>query len=202
MPAYAIIPAAGRSARMGRAKLLLPWAGRTLIEHVIDAWRRGGVDARIVVVHPDDMQLADVCRAAGATVCVPATPPTEMKDSVQAGLSLAKQLFEPVDDDAWLLAPADLPLLSASLIGMLMAAYSQSKCPIVAPRLPNGRTGHPVLFSWRLAAAVTEVNGGVKELLERHPVKFVEWQDVDAFADIDTLNEYRHLQNRYDPNRS
>ena len=184
---------------MGRAKLLLSWAGRTLIEHVLDSWRLGGVDARIVVVHPEDVQLADVCRAAGATVCVPATPPPEMKDSVQAGLSLVKQLFEPADDNAWLLAPADLPLLSASLICMLMEVYSQSKTPIVAPRLPNGRTGHPVLFSWRLSAEVTELRGGVKELLERHRVSFVEWHNADAFADVDTLGEYHHLQNRYDP---
>ena len=199
MRTYAIIPAAGQSARMGRAKLLLPWGNRSLIEHVLDAWRQGGVDARIVVVHPKDVQLADVCRAAGATVCVPATPPPEMKDSVQAGLTHAKQLFEPADDDAWLLAPADLPLLSAELIRMLIELSSQSKSPIVAPRLPNGRSGHPVLFSWGLSREVGQLTCGVKELLDRHPVKFVEWPDADAFTDVDTLEDYQSLQNRYDP---
>ncbi len=40
---FALIPAAGKSARMGRPKLTLPLGGRTVLEHVVTALRRGGV---------------------------------------------------------------------------------------------------------------------------------------------------------------
>ncbi len=44
----AIVTAAGRSARMGRPKALLPWGGRTLIEHQCAAL--GGLAEVVVVV--------------------------------------------------------------------------------------------------------------------------------------------------------
>lgn len=198
MQTFAIIPAAGRSARMGRAKLLLPWGNHTLIEHVLETWRQGGVDQRVVVVQSADEQLAAICRQAGATICVPSTLLEQMKDSVHAGLRHAEELFHPADEDAWLLAPADLPLLSPTLIRSLIDRYEASRDPIVAPRLPDGRRGHPVLFAWRLAREIPQLSGGVNQLLDRHNVGFVDWQDADAFEDIDTDDDYRRLHNRYD----
>ena len=50
----AVVPAAGRSARMGRAKLLLPIDGTTIIARVVTALRRGGADRVIVVAPPAD----------------------------------------------------------------------------------------------------------------------------------------------------
>jgi molybdenum cofactor cytidylyltransferase len=199
MQTIAIIPAAGLSQRMGCEKLLLPWRGHTLIEHVLDVWRQGGVDAQIVVVHPANVRLADVCRNAGAMVCIPATPPPQMKHSVIAGLRLAVERLAPRDLDAWLLAPADMPLLSALLVRALVEKYSHSQCSIVSPRSADGRTGHPVLFSWRLAREVAHLPNGLNELLHRHPVAYVEWQDADAFIDVDTQDDYDRLRNRYDP---
>ncbi len=182
---------------MGQPKLLLPWGQHALIEQVLDSWRQGGVETRIVVVHPEDRQLADVCRAAGATVCLPAAPPLEMKDSVWAALSLASQLFPVADDDAWLLAPADMPFLSADLIRTLVGVYARGESSIIVPRLPSGRTGHPVLFAWRHAFETEQLAQGVNELLLRHSVTYVEWHDAGAFADVDTFDDYRRLQSRH-----
>jgi molybdenum cofactor cytidylyltransferase len=41
--AFAIIPAAGESRRMGEPKLLLPVNGRPLIAHTISAWLSAGL---------------------------------------------------------------------------------------------------------------------------------------------------------------
>ena len=79
---FAIVPAAGRSATMGEPKLLLPWTGRPLIEHVLSEWRASRASRMIVVVHPDDVALADVCRGNEANVVVPEVPPPDMKSSV------------------------------------------------------------------------------------------------------------------------
>src|ERR1019366_4402288 len=37
-----IILAAGRSARMGRPKLLLPWGGTSVLGHLIEQWQAAG----------------------------------------------------------------------------------------------------------------------------------------------------------------
>src|SRR3954447_6428415 len=60
---FAIVPAAGNSARMGTPKLLLPLAGRPLIAHVIEAWERSSVDRIVVVIRPDDKALAEAVKS-------------------------------------------------------------------------------------------------------------------------------------------
>ena len=79
---FAIVPAAGRSVRMGEPKLLLPWGETTIIESVLAAWRASRVARIVVVVHPEDTRLAELCRAASAMVIQPEIPPPDMKASV------------------------------------------------------------------------------------------------------------------------
>ena len=50
---FGLIPAAGKSRRMGRPKLTLPLAARTVLEAVLDTVRQGGVETVLVVVGPD-----------------------------------------------------------------------------------------------------------------------------------------------------
>src|SRR5207237_3552168 len=53
----ALIPAAGKSTRMGRPKLALPLGGRTVLEHVVAALRDAGVEHVLVVVGPHVPEL-------------------------------------------------------------------------------------------------------------------------------------------------
>ena len=87
MQSFAIIPAAGRSQRMGQPKLLLPWGERTIIEHVLGVWRASRVTQVVLIVHPQDARLAELGRGCGAVVVQPADAPREMKVSVQIGLA-------------------------------------------------------------------------------------------------------------------
>src|SRR5688500_5963836 len=116
MRSFAIIPSAGRSVRMGQPKLLLRWGQTTIIEHVLAAWRAGGVTSTVIVVRSDDHELARVARDAGAHVVVPDVPPPQMKDSVEAGLQFIARNFQPGPGDIWLMAPADVPNLAANVI--------------------------------------------------------------------------------------
>ena len=68
---FGIVPAAGHSRRMGQPKLKMPWGGLTVIEQVVAAWRRGGVDHVMAVVRADDAELARMCDQAGAIVVSP-----------------------------------------------------------------------------------------------------------------------------------
>lgn len=203
MQSFAIIPAAGRSQRMGQPKLLLPWGHVTVIEHVLGVWRASRVDRVIIVVHPLDTRLAELATAAGAEVIRPTTPPSEMKESVRIALEAETQ-YRPQPTDAWLLAPADMPGLSTATIDAVIGAYEAGldrdvqAAQIWAPRC-RGRRGHPVLFSWSLADAVPRLaaHEGLNALLTRHAVEHVEAAEDSIFEDLDTPEDYDRLRARY-----
>ena len=197
---FAIVPAAGRSQRMGQAKLLLPWGRHTIIEQVLAAWRASQVDKVVVVTHPDDAILADVCKHAGAEVVVAEIPPPDMKASVLLGLVHIRQFYAPQAHDAWLVAPADLPLLSSAAIDAAIAAHDPTQPRIVVPVDTTGNHGHPVLFPWPMAVEVASLaeDAGLKALLQSHELRTVALPGgVDA-PDVDTPDEYRRLRDRYD----
>ena len=108
---------------MGRPKLLLPWRGKTVIETVLGAWRASGVSHVVMTVRAEDVELAALGRAAGAETVVVSPPPPDMKASVLAGLDYLADKYQPQPIDAWLLAPADMPLLSPQVIDVLLAAW-------------------------------------------------------------------------------
>ena len=192
--AFAIVPAAGRSARMGRPKLLLPWREGSVIESQLQAWRASRVAAVVVVVHPDDGKLAEVCRRAGAEVVVPDAAPPTMKASVLHGLEYIGGRYAPSASDAWLLAPADMPMLGSELINRILAAYDPNQPRIIMPEC-QGERGHPVLFPWWL---VEEVRGlspeeGLNVLRRRHGAEQILVADRGALVDIDTPGDYQRL---------
>jgi molybdenum cofactor cytidylyltransferase len=203
MKTFAIIPAAGRSRRMGRPKLLLPWGTTTVIEHVLGVWRASRVDRVIMVVHPLDTRLAELATAAGAHVIGPTPPPSAMKESVRIALAFAAE-SRPQPSDAWLLAPADMPGLSAATIDALIDAYEAGlrrggqASQIWAPRC-RGKRGHPVLLSWSLADEVPRLaaHEGLNALVGRHPVEYVEAAEDSVFEDFDTPEDYERLRARH-----
>jgi len=205
---FGIIPAAGLSRRMGRPKLIMPWGHSTVIEHVVAAWRRSGVDDVVAVVKADDTELRALCEAAGAMVVSPVPPPPEMKDSVMAAVDAITGQFQPNDDAVWLLAPADMPRLASAVIDALLAAHDVAEPTILVPthRLPAAsqagatpasKRGHPVLFPWPLAAKLVTLgdDAGVNALLKRWPVREVAVEQSSILDDLDTLDDYRRLSN-------
>src|SRR5436309_15902360 len=113
---YAVVPAGGRSTRMGRPKLALPLGDRTVIEHVVAALRAGGADRVLVVVGPHTPELAPLASAAGADVCRLPEATADMRATVEHGLRWLEENCRLRPDDAWLLAPADHPTLDAGVV--------------------------------------------------------------------------------------
>ena len=198
--AFAIIPAAGRSQRMGQPKLLLPLAGRTIIEHVVAAWRDSRVQEIVVVVSGENEPVARLCRTLPCHVVVPPTPPADMKASVGYGLRFIEDRFSPEPQDAWLVAPADLPTLSAAVINAVIEAYDPSHPAIVVPK-HGSRRGHPVLFPWALAGDALALPDGMslKDLMERPEVIEVPLPKEQRPDDVDTPQDYRNLLQRHKP---
>lgn len=193
--AFAVLPCAGRSARMGRPKLLLPWKGRLVIEAVLDAWRSSRVEEIVAVVHPDDHALAKVCRSHGATTLAPDAPPPDMKASIQFGLQWLSAHRRPTEADVWLTAPADMPLLPGEAVDLLLAAHHPSAPGILAPTY-QGRKGHPVLFPWPLVTEVLSLpaDKGLNLITSRQPVVEIDCPWPGILADLDTPDDYQRLR--------
>ena len=193
--AFAIVPAAGHSVRMGQPKLLIDLAGKPLVRHVLDAWRQSKVEAIVVVMRQDDAALAAVVAAAGAGIVMPATDPPDMKSSIRCGLEFIELTYQPQPHDVWLVAPADMPGLSPKVIDLLIAGAEEMPGRILIPTLA-GLSGHPVLLPWPLAKAVENLheNEGLNALLAAHdplllPCDVVADETNTAFADLDTPDD-------------
>jgi molybdenum cofactor cytidylyltransferase len=195
--AFAIVPAAGDSLRMQRPKLLLQWQGKLLIEHVLAAWKASQVRATVVVIRPDDQELATAVERAGAVVVRPPLPPPDMRASVSFGLGEIRRLFEPHAHDAWLVAPGDLPRLSTPVVDRLIGEHLLQPDAALVP-VAGLRRGHPVLFPWHWTTRVRhlEPDEGLDTLVRDGLAREIDCRDLlkpADFDDIDTPEDYQRL---------
>jgi molybdenum cofactor cytidylyltransferase len=193
---FAIIPAAGRSTRMGRPKLALPLGGRTVLEHVIAALRLGGAEHVIVVVGPHVSELTPLVQNAGANPCLLAEPTPDMRATVEQGLRWIEERFQPRPDDRWLLAPADHPVINADVVRQLLSRFGEGSSSIIVP-VHNDRRGHPTLFAWKHVPGIRTLpaDQGINAYLREHSAETLELavDDPGVLIDLDTPEDYDRL---------
>jgi molybdenum cofactor cytidylyltransferase len=204
---YAILPAAGKSKRMGQPKLLLPWpnedrdipsphsdvsgiATSRVIDQVLHTWTCSRVDEVVVIVRNDDQELRDACSRWKVCIVQPASDPLDMKESVQNGLRYL-QKYRPNRIDRFFVAPADTPTISTAMINRL-ADVTTDQDTIIVPSFA-GRPGHPVLLPWVLSQEIFDLgeNEGVDQVVSRHPQMMVEFDADERVGDVDTPDEYQ-----------
>jgi molybdenum cofactor cytidylyltransferase len=195
---FAVLPAAGKSARMGQPKLSLPLGERTILEHVIAALGHADVEHIVVVVGPHVQELAALAAKAGAHVCQLAEQTTGMRATVEHGLSWLEERFEPHPEDGWLLVPSDHPTLTAGVVRALQAArQAHPEGSIFVPSY-QGRRGHPLLLTWNHVAGIRQhpPGEGLNRYVRTRLTETVEVpvNDPDVLRDLDTPEEYARLR--------
>jgi molybdenum cofactor cytidylyltransferase len=198
---FAVLPAAGKSRRMGRPKLALPLGDRTILEHVIAALRQAEVEHILVVVGHHVPELATLAGRAGAHVYLLAEETTGMRATVEHGLRWLEQQYAPRPDDFWLLVPADNPTLAPQVVRQLGQAQSTHRGPSIFVPTYEGRRGHPVLLAWKHVEGIrrhapdqglnTYVRHRIAETLE------VAVPDPGVLCDLDTPEAYDDLLRRW-----
>jgi molybdenum cofactor cytidylyltransferase len=196
---FALIPAAGRSRRMGTSKLLLPWNDQTVVEHLIGTLARPEITAVAIVVRPDDHALWEVVQRTSAVAVIPDQAPPEMRDSIELGLRAIRQRFAPNAADGWLLIPADHPLIEPEVLDGLLTRWSRGDCEALLPTFGQ-RRGHPTLLRWSLASRIEQLprDVGVNTLLRSEPSLVTEWPTdrESVLADLDTPEDYAFWQQK------
>lgn len=191
----AIVPAAGRSERMGQPKLILPIEGQSVIARVVLALRQGGVDPVLVVAPPRDTPGANILikesGRAGATVVIAATRPADMRASFELGLS---QLAGAASPSAVLLAPGDSPGMTPDLVAQLVRHAKTTPQSILIPTY-QGKRGHPIVLPWSLALESRDLPGGagLNALVALHTNETVEIKvgEPGTLDDLDTPEDYQ-----------
>jgi molybdenum cofactor cytidylyltransferase len=195
---FGIIPAAGASQRMGRPKQLLPWDDSTILESTITHVLDGGVGGLVVVTNSTvsaALKLADTDRHH--TVVLD-DPDAEMLDSIIAGVVTLRTVYQPADDDAFLVCPGDLPRMTADIVHACVIGYRAHSGQIVAAAAGN-RPRHPLVVPFALAEALPQLHGiGLRGLLDRHGniLHTINIADSPAVQDVDTPDDYELLRIR------
>ncbi len=186
----AIVPAAGLSRRMGVQKQLLPFAGTTVIGHIVDELRRSRIDEVCVVVGHE----ADRLRAAldGRSVRIVVNPDYERGDMLA---SIRCSLTEmPSTCRAILVALGDQPAIRAELVNAAIDCFSTCGRGIVVP-IHAGRRGHPLLIDIRyrheILTGLDDV--GLRGLLTAHAEDVCEWpaSNDGVLSDMNYPEDYR-----------
>jgi molybdenum cofactor cytidylyltransferase len=197
---YGLIPAAGKSKRMGRPKLLLPFRGRTVLEHTITVFTTAGIEHVLMVVGPDDLEQAALAARSGAHVfCLEKSTP-DMRSTVEFGLGWIEAEFNPSAGDFWLLAPADHPTLDEKSVEQLIQAAARSASFSIFIPTFNGARGHPVLINWKHVSGIRGFTKGVginAWLREQSRVTLlVPVDSAEVLVDLDTPEDYERLLRR------
>lgn len=189
-----IVPAAGRSRRMGRAKQLLDAGGEPLVRCVVR--RLLGSGRRCLVVTG-----ARASEVAAALVGLDGVQLVHNPDYRHGMLGSILSGVPYVRTPWFLVAPADMPQLPPELPSRLEALAAElsgetgSEPAAVFPVF-RGRRGHPVLIRTRVAAELTTAAGtadSMRELLAGQPVRELPVDDPGILLDIDTPEDYRRF---------
>jgi molybdenum cofactor cytidylyltransferase len=188
----AVVLAAGGSRRFGSPKQLLPWEGKSLLEHVVDTVLHSSVDHVVVVLGHQADSIGALVRDRKVVTVVNEDWQRGQAGSVRVGLQAAQESC-----DACLFVLADQPHITSDLIDTVVARHRRTLASIVLPAY-RGRRGNPVLFARALFPELLEMHGdqGGRQVIERHEheVETVEVRDPSLFLDIDTVDEYQNAR--------
>ncbi|MBE7503600.1 MAG: nucleotidyltransferase family protein [Verrucomicrobiales bacterium] len=192
----AIVLAAGRSQRMGTNKLLLPFAGSSVLARVVDACRGAPADPVLVVGRPPLAPLREALGNRPVTWVENPDPTADMLASLRCGLRAL-----PATVESLIVTPGDLPSLEPALVCRMLTDFRAGQAGILVP-VHRGRRGHPVILAARYREELLRTHDGVglRGLLHAHAAETTEWgtDDPAVLEDIDTPAEYALARSRTD----
>lgn len=178
----AIVLAAGKSARMGRQKMLMPWGDTTVLGKVVQTLQNAGVNDIVLVTNSMiASQMAD------HELQITLNDEGEMLKSLQLGLRAQKPSAE-----AALICLGDQPQVEEGSVRSVCEAFLKSKSNLVVPSY-RMRRGHPWLAARPVWDEILAMKGEtMREFLNAHAEE-IEYVNLDTPAilqDLDTPEDY------------
>jgi molybdenum cofactor cytidylyltransferase len=189
-----IILAAGESSRLGNIKQLLPFNGKTLLQHVIDEAAEAGAQPIVVITGANANKIAVSIAHNNVNIVANENWQEGMASGIVAGVRQIISLGDGVKKI--ILAVCDQPFVSSALFEQLDHTQNKTGKPIVASSYA-GTIGTPALFSIEFFDKLLSLRGdeGAKKILKNNINDVATVDFPKGEIDIDTLKDYENLLN-------
>lgn len=187
-----IILAAGASTRMGKAKQLLKFQGKTLIAKVIKSAINSRCSETVVVLGSNAENIKPEISDFPIKICINKNWQSGMASSLKYGLR--ELLVKLPNLNALIILLCDQPFIDSNHINLLIEKFDQTNKAIVAAEYKN-TVGVPALFSNKIFAELFELKGdkGARQIIKSHPTLLEKVELPEAEFDIDTREDVEKL---------
>ncbi len=188
-----IVLAAGASRRLGRPKQLLDWCGESYIVKTIKTAQSAGLSPIIVITGAYKNEIEK--EIAGLNIEREFNPNWEegQSSSMIRGAKKASQIDQP-----FMFLLCDHPQIPEKLIQAIVDASEETSIDIVGTMVA-GRVVPPTLFKTKCIDDIMALEGdkGAKSVMQKHPIKYVQWKDEGLLLDCDTEEDYERQKTYY-----
>ena len=184
-----IILAAGKSERMGRQKLVMPYAGSTILENIIRKALASHAGDVYVVIGSHQEEVAESIHHLPVKIVYNKDFEKGMLSSVQCGFNAISSAAK-----AGMILLGDQPMVPAMVINRLIDYYFKTGKGILVPVF-KGKKGHPVLIDIKYGGQINKLDPsiGLRQLMNENPedIQEVEVETNTILKDIDTIEDYK-----------
>ncbi len=185
---------------MGTHKLLLTLGKETVIQRLVRGLSAPFITRVVIVARKGDDRLQDHLSDMDLDLIQPEVDPPDMKQSVQIGLEWINTHYEPVEQDSWLLVPADHPVLNRAVLEVLYQAWVQCQAEVMIPTFQKQK-GHPAFFRWSISKDVFQLGDdeGINALWNNHRVQphLFECDFPEILIDLDTPEDFESVKQQF-----
>ena len=191
-----VILAAGPSSRLGYAKQLVEFRGKSLLQHAIDISDSLAFDTKVLILGARANEIEEKINRKNFEIAMNENWEEGMSTSIREGVLSSQD--QKKDLDHLLILLSDQPFLSKEKIEELIHVQLESKSPATFSEY-TGTIGVPAIFSSEVFSHLKRLKGdeGAKKLIYEkkfifQTVKFEKGNfDVDTSEDVELL---KHLE--------
>lgn len=189
-----VILAAGASTRLGRPKQLLPWQGKTLLQHAVQM-ALAVTTQPVVVTGANADQLVAGLNHNQVQIVFNSEWQQGIASSIRCGLQ-ALLHRTPVPDQVIFMV-CDQPFVTPQLLLDLINKWQNTRASIVASAYGD-TLGIPALFDNTMFSQLLDLHGdtGAKKIIHQYAKEVAPVAFPQGEFDIDTVVEYEALVNK------
>jgi len=185
-----ILLAAGQSKRMqGENKLLKKYKKKYLINHILKSLIKSKVNKIIIVLGYENKKIKKIALKSKKIIFVVNSQYLKgISTSIKCGLKKISK-----KNIGFLIAHADMPLVSKTILNALCSALKNKNEEIFIP-IYKKRIGNPLAFKYSMIKSLKKIKGdrGAKKLIKsnKSKVQLVKMKSKSILIDFDQLKDF------------
>lgn len=188
----AMILAAGEASRMGKAKMLLPYKDKTILEKIVEEVLALDPNMLTIVTGHYHQEISTILQAPKVMLVYNEGYQHGMSSSIQAGLTAMQQQCP--DLQFLFILVADQPFLNQALLRKMIQLHTETQKGLVAANY-QGIAGTPLFLSAKYFEELFQLKGdkGARAILHQYPDDLATIDFEMGELDIDTAADYERF---------